>query len=656
MSGPRVRARAARILIALAIGISATVSIGGGGSVVALGLTTRPEFCKTCHLMEPYYESWKHSSHSNVTCVDCHFEPGLLETIEGKFQAVAMLAKYVTNTEGTKPWAHVSDYSCMRAGCHSQQLLEGEINFGRIRFNHRHHLIGFRIGTRLKCTSCHSQIVQGNHLSVTVTSCFLCHFADRKATTHEGTPISDCNNCHGPPKETIPLGEFAFRHNDYLKRGVDCGSCHGDVTRGAGEVPRSRCVSCHNVQEHLDRYSEPEFLHAKHVGGQGVSCLECHTEIEHGLPPREQHFQGNCSECHKGTHGPSSSMYRGTGTEGVEDSPSVMFLARVTCTGCHRPPFPGATAPAGGATFAADPLACIDCHGPGFDGMQARWQEEFRATAPRIREALEAVHARLGGNEQAQRHYDEAARALTAALADRSDGVHNLVYARQLLARADERLRAARLALDPDDKTPPVPIGPFTASKDHCTQLCHVGIEHVEVQASFGYRFAHGPHVGKQDCSVCHKAEPHGTTVVRPADCTQCHHTDESGETCATCHTAQAQLRAREVPGVDYRAMQDLDCVTCHLDLGKGDPGKALRQACDECHSDDAENFAAEYLKPWIEESEAPLRAVLKKLATAPPDVAGPARKEIEALLATGAFHNKEYAEHVAKTWTDRLK
>ncbi|MHC4940053.1 MAG: multiheme c-type cytochrome [Planctomycetota bacterium] len=652
----RARARATRVLIAFAIGLSATVSIGGGGSVVALGLTTQPEFCQTCHIMEPYYESWKHSSHSHVTCVDCHFEPGLLETIEGKFQAVAMLAKYVTNTEGTKPWAHVSDYSCMRAGCHSQQLLEGEINFGRIRFNHRHHLIGFRIGTRLKCTSCHSQIVQGNHLSVTVTSCFLCHFADQKTKSERGTPISDCNTCHGPPKEVIPLGGFAFRHKDYLERGVDCSSCHGDVTRGAGEVPRARCVSCHNVQEHLDRYDEPEFLHAKHVGGHGVSCGECHTEIEHGLPSREEHFQSDCKQCHQGTHGPSSNMYRGVGAAGVEDDPSIMFLARVTCNGCHRPPFPGAKVPQGGANFAADPIACIECHGPGFDGMQQRWQEEYRATAPKLEKALAEVHGRLGNNAEARRHYEQAAEALSFVLLDRSDGVHNLVYTRKLLAKADEQIRAARLALDPDDKTPLIPIGPFTASEENCTQLCHVGVENVRVQTRFGVPFAHGPHVDQQDCSECHRAEPHGTTVVEPASCIDCHHEDEEGETCAGCHTAQAQLRTQEVPGLEYRSMQDLDCVTCHLDLPAEDPGKGLRQSCDECHEDDAENFAAEYLQPWIEESEEPLREVLKKLAGAPPEVAKPAREEIEALLAAGAYHNKEWAEHVAKKWAAKLR
>ena len=93
-----------------------------------------------------------------------------------------------------------------------------------------------------------------------------------------------------------------------------------------------------------------------------------------------------------------------------------------------------------------------------------------------------------------------------------------------------------------------------------------------------------------------------------------------------------------------------------HLDLHAADPAKGLRQSCDECHEDDAENFAAEYLKPWIEESEEPLRAVLERLATAPQKIAAAARAEIEALLAAGAYHNKEHAEHTAKKWAAKRR
>ena len=117
--------------------------------------------------------------------------------------------------------------------------------------------------------------------------------------------------------------------------------------------------------------------------------------------------------------GPPVVTRAGTGVEGVADDPSIMFRAHVACTGCHRPPFPGATAPATGSTFAADPLACIDCHGPGYDGMLENWQSEFRATAPLIQKSLQELHGKLGDSRSAKRHYAAAAEALSLALADR---------------------------------------------------------------------------------------------------------------------------------------------------------------------------------------------------------------------------------------------
>ncbi len=52
--------------------------------------TSRPEFCRSCHNMEPYYISWQESSHSHVSCVKCHFPPGVGEKIRGKMLGLEM--------------------------------------------------------------------------------------------------------------------------------------------------------------------------------------------------------------------------------------------------------------------------------------------------------------------------------------------------------------------------------------------------------------------------------------------------------------------------------------------------------------------------------------------------------------------------------------
>lgn len=42
---------------------------------ISLEVTSTPRFCSVCHNMKPYYESWKQSSHRDVTCTACHFPP-----------------------------------------------------------------------------------------------------------------------------------------------------------------------------------------------------------------------------------------------------------------------------------------------------------------------------------------------------------------------------------------------------------------------------------------------------------------------------------------------------------------------------------------------------------------------------------------------------
>ncbi len=55
------------------------------------GTTSRPQFCNSCHIMEPYYRSWQVSSHSNVSCTKCHFPPGAGEKVRGKLLGLVQL-------------------------------------------------------------------------------------------------------------------------------------------------------------------------------------------------------------------------------------------------------------------------------------------------------------------------------------------------------------------------------------------------------------------------------------------------------------------------------------------------------------------------------------------------------------------------------------
>src|SRR3989338_8269279 len=152
--------------------------------------STSPSFCHSCHIMKPYYDSWAGSKHNKVSCVYCHYPPTKkADLLWRKFQALSQVVKYVTRTYSSKPFAEVDDSACLRKGCHSMRLLEGKVEFGKgITFDHTPHLQETRRGRKLRCASCHSQIVVGRHVEVTLDTCYLCHFKGMK-TGREITPL-----------------------------------------------------------------------------------------------------------------------------------------------------------------------------------------------------------------------------------------------------------------------------------------------------------------------------------------------------------------------------------------------------------------------------------------------------------------------------------
>jgi hypothetical protein len=147
------------------IAAAAILAAWGFGSGVFYIVSKRPGTCTICHFEKPYYESWKSSTHSFASCVDCHPYP---------FKRATVNAAGVHNPS---PTALVEDSSCLKSGCHQDRLKKSVTAFKLgIQFDHSRHSGKLARGERLKCTSCHSRIVQGSHMAVTEKVCYLCHF------------------------------------------------------------------------------------------------------------------------------------------------------------------------------------------------------------------------------------------------------------------------------------------------------------------------------------------------------------------------------------------------------------------------------------------------------------------------------------------------
>ena len=318
-----------------------------------LEITENPAFCgKNCHIMRPYYDSWATSSHNDVRCVECHYEPGLIGHIKGKINGLMQFYSYETTTEdySGKLYARVMDKNCLV--CHEKHIMSGDINYMGVNFSHRDHLLQAKRGIKLTCTSCHSMLVIGmkehrsvtdpscgqchpnivqediGHIVVTTSTCFTCHFRDVPGNTS----ISGCPSCHGPPKVTH-YNYTNFNHTTHLQRGYGCLTCHTNISEGANAiVPKKKCYSCHTSRKRVEKYNDFSFVHENHVTKNKIACYNCHSEVKHA-PTIKRNL---CATCHRGEHP----------KDWLKTHKTQVLIGKI-CSDCHRPTF------------------CSDCHATG---------------------------------------------------------------------------------------------------------------------------------------------------------------------------------------------------------------------------------------------------------------------------------------------------
>lgn len=563
---------AKRRLRAAGLGAAIVLALGLVVMALAMEMSSTPRFCGSCHIMEPYYQSWVTSSHDEVRCVDCHIPPGVTAEFRKKYEALSMVIRYFTGTYSTNPWTEIEDASCLR--CHERRLLVAQELYQGILFDHAPHLTQMRRGKKLRCTSCHSQIVQGSHIAVTGSTCILCHFKDEQL----GQGTARCTLCHQVPREVVERGTLRFDHADVVRFAMDCTGCHGDSVRGDGDVPRERCLTCHNEPARLSELDNVDLLHREHVTEHKVECMNCHLEIQHGLLAEHDEAAPECNRCHEEGHSLQRQLYAGIGGRGVEPLPSDMYLAGIRCEGCHLElPLQGEE------VRRANDIACMSCHGPEYRKLYARWKSVV-SRREQVMEALVRQSEPLFRQAPSQPFQDAMHnyRMVTEGV-----GVHNVAYTFRLLDKAVDLLNEARRErgagpLEKPWRTLPYETTCFT---------CHEGAENQRGQV-FERSFDHAPHVAgaKIECQTCHFSHDERTggrhLRIGAGDCSSCHHREEPTD-CQTCH---AKVLAGTVPSERGAFSHQLhvedmgiDCTDCHQPTSGGGLERNL-EVCSECH------------------------------------------------------------------------
>ena len=557
----RLMALGARKLVLL---VAAAVIVTIVAASTLIKATSTPGFCVSCHVMRPYFEAWETSTHNFIECTVCHVPPGIQGTIEHKFQALSMVANYMTGLyKRSKPWAEVDDAACLQ--CHETRLLKGVENYKGVVFDHEPHLTQPRRDRQLRCTSCHAQIVQGEHISVTETTCFLCHFKP-DPVTGKVTDLAKCTHCHTPPVGKA-AADSSHDHTDVLTRNIDCSSCHKTAISGDGFVPIDRCNSCHAEVEHMEKYNDRDFVHQMHVTEHKVECTSCHTVIRHGKKVESlETAKEQCSACHGQPDRAIERVWNGD-LPGIQATPQVMASVGMTCTSCHNEPIHQ-----NGEGFGKP--TCTPCHTSEYDQLWPKWREP-------VMRALENLEKRVAALPEP----DRAQMKQALDVYRRGNPLHNPDLVKALEARLSNGK----------------PL--VSEAKIGGCASCHPAALSAAPLYN-GKRVDHSIHVAAVgSCESCHSAGEanHGAIILSQDQCNQCHHrgADKANFKCESCHDTQANTYAGVSPLMkeafpSAMAEAGIACADCHLTDTKH-VVREVAAACVGCH----DNAYSDTLHVW---------------------------------------------------------
>ena len=303
--------------------------------------TSSNDYCSSCHMMKPETFTWQASSHSQVACVTCHVEPGVLTKVKYKvFTAkevlVALTGNYGIAITSTTP---IPDATCTQ--CHDMNTRKVTPSGDLIIPHSKHTQEG------VSCTQCHTGIAHGNVAQKRVTFrtdyskwdesigesfmsdlksirpdmdvCMTCHKV-RKA------PLN-CSACHTTSMTPSNHKEEAFKNGGHgaeaAKDIKTCDSCHSYMSKDPVEVSKG---SDSAFQQFLSKdKGTPSTMSASDYAKANTFCKDCHGKRP---PSHIENFQethgvlavqdkNRCFTCHDN---------KAQGTSSV---------TKVTCGSCH---------------------------------------------------------------------------------------------------------------------------------------------------------------------------------------------------------------------------------------------------------------------------------------------------------------------------------
>lgn len=343
--------------------------------------TSSPAFCASCHNMSPQVYTFKASSHSSISCTDCHVASGVENLVREKASGVKQL--YYTMTDNylapIRMPSLIPNESCQT--CHNMELRHVSAS-GDIIINHEIHEIN-----NIACVTCHDGVAHGKVSERRVTyrsdyakwnEMLAQRFMEDTAYTRPQMGVCmDCHELMRAPLECAACHETSMlpeehKADDFILRGhfeqarkdlYYCDTCHSYTTKKqvegfqgkaaylryiSGEEPNSGatvsveqyaktndyCRDCHGIRP--ESHEQNLFLmnHGRIATDNQNRCMTCHDfRIMSDAPVTNV----GCASCHPSSHpGPWKERHPVPIMENQRLEKSCMQChVERRCTSCH---------------------------------------------------------------------------------------------------------------------------------------------------------------------------------------------------------------------------------------------------------------------------------------------------------------------------------
>ena len=271
-------------------------------------LTTKPGFCNICHKAE--HRTLGKSTHTNLTCSDCHQSKGILAFSIRRVRIFQMLAAGLTGLYRKPVTADIPNENCNY--CHND-VRRQTLSKSSIRVSHLEIL-----QAGWKCTQCHNTVAHGKAVpdkkAAWMETCLQCH-------NNEGAP-AECETCHvkgADWQKRLVAGPWQHTHGPKWRKlhGMGdlkiCSACHDKGT----------CTRCHQID--LPHPLGFMNIHGDQSKESPDSCSVCHRK-------------SFCSDCHKITM-PHPNDFLAKHNQEYERSGQKVCLnchTLATCDFCHE--------------------------------------------------------------------------------------------------------------------------------------------------------------------------------------------------------------------------------------------------------------------------------------------------------------------------------